>query len=102
MSDAKERYRRLLEQWSGVHEEMRSQHGQLIDAARPYFEASKGGRPEGGKSYGNHGFFWVYLKYIDLIDYKSTFEPIIGLRHYSSWIRLFFLQFHVVDLFFAL
>ena len=24
------------------------------------------------------------------IAYKSTFEPISGLRHYSSWIRLVF------------
>ena len=34
---------------------------------------------------------------------NSTFEPITGLRHYSSWIRLVFLmQICVVDSFFRL
>ena len=33
--------------------------------------------------------FWVYLGY--KIAYKSIFEPITGLRRYSSWIRVNFL-----------
>ena len=39
-------------------------------------------------SYGNHGKSDLQLDY--KIAYKSTFEPLTGLRHFSGWIRLFF------------
>jgi len=39
-SEAQERYRRLLEQWSRVYEELRSHYGSSIDRVKPYFEAA--------------------------------------------------------------
>mmetsp|Transcript_80654 Transcript_80654/g.127416 ORF Transcript_80654/g.127416 Transcript_80654/m.127416 type:complete len:306 (+) Transcript_80654:86-1003(+) len=39
-SEAQERYRKLLEQWSRVYEELRSHYGSSIDRVKPYFEAA--------------------------------------------------------------
>lgn len=41
LSEAQERYRKLLEQWSRLYEDWRSQYGSAIDRARPYFEAAQ-------------------------------------------------------------
>ena len=40
-SDASKRYRKLLEQWSRVYEELRSHYGSSIDRVKPYFEAPR-------------------------------------------------------------
>lgn len=39
LSDAQERYRRLLDQWSRNYEQLRAHYGSSIDKARPYFDA---------------------------------------------------------------
>mmetsp|Transcript_15458 Transcript_15458/g.27680 ORF Transcript_15458/g.27680 Transcript_15458/m.27680 type:complete len:414 (-) Transcript_15458:1-1242(-) len=41
VGEAQGRYRQLLEQWSRLYEEMRSQYGSAIDRARPYFDAAQ-------------------------------------------------------------
>lgn len=38
-SEAQERYRHLMEQWSRLHEDQRMVYGQAFETARPYFEA---------------------------------------------------------------
>ena len=47
------------------------------------------------KSIPNFYVFYIFYDFRgffgDFLAYKSTFEPITGLRHYSSWIRLVFL-----------
>ncbi|CAJ1372197.1 unnamed protein product [Effrenium voratum] len=39
-SEAQERYKKLLEQWSRLYEELRSHYGQNFERVKPYFEAS--------------------------------------------------------------
>jgi SH3-domain binding protein 5 len=40
-SDAQGRYRKLLEQWSRLYEDLRLQYGSSIDRVKPYFDASQ-------------------------------------------------------------
>eukprot|EP00931_Biecheleriopsis_adriatica_P002821 TRINITY_DN10395_c0_g1_i1.p1 TRINITY_DN10395_c0_g1~~TRINITY_DN10395_c0_g1_i1.p1 ORF type:complete len:322 (-),score=88.15 TRINITY_DN10395_c0_g1_i1:34-999(-) len=40
-SEAQERHRKLLEQWSRLYEDLRSQYGSAIDRVKPYFDASQ-------------------------------------------------------------
>lgn len=41
VSDAQARYKRLLEQWSRLYEDLRSQHGSAIDRVKPYFDGAQ-------------------------------------------------------------
>merc|ERR1719422_1875018 len=38
---AQANYRRLLEEWSRLYEDLRGQHGVAINRVRPYFEAAQ-------------------------------------------------------------
>ncbi|CAE7335579.1 sh3bp5l, partial [Symbiodinium necroappetens] len=40
-SEAQARYKKLLEQWSRVYEELRAHYGASIDRVKPYFEAAQ-------------------------------------------------------------
>jgi len=38
---AQERYKKLLEQWSRLYEDLRAEHGSAIDRVKPYFDAEQ-------------------------------------------------------------
>jgi uncharacterized protein YoxC len=38
---SQERYKKLLEQWSRLYEDLRAQHGNTIDRVKPYFDAAQ-------------------------------------------------------------
>lgn len=41
VGESQERYRKLLEQWSRLYEDLRAQHGSAIDRVKPYFDAAQ-------------------------------------------------------------
>lgn len=41
VSDAQDRYKKLLGQWSRAYEELRAEHGNAIDRVKPYFDAAQ-------------------------------------------------------------
>ena len=72
----------------------------MINLGRPQ-------KPQWVPRYQKHREVWETYGKSDLqldykIDSKSIFEPKTGLRHYFSWIRLFFMQIHAVDSSFGL